>query len=59
MLSLLWKSSLLFSPWRADFSLTIGFSAPGLPMWLQQPIEALPYIVLTLGHLGWYFSSSA
>jgi diguanylate cyclase (GGDEF)-like protein len=28
-------------------------------MWLQQPIAALPYIVLTFGFIfGWYFSSS-
>ena len=28
-------------------------------MWLQQPIAALPYIVLTFGLIfGWYFSSS-
>src|SRR6185503_15440082 len=31
----------------------------GLPMWLQQPVAALPYIVLVFALIfGWYFSSS-
>ncbi|HEV8328800.1 MAG TPA: GGDEF domain-containing protein [Nitrospiraceae bacterium] len=42
------------------FLIAIGFLRPqGLPIWLQQPIAALPYIVLTFGLVfGWYFASS-
>ena len=61
MLSLLWKSFFAFLfPGGLIFLIAIGFLRPlGLPMWLQQPIAALPYIVLTFGLIfGWYFSSS-
>ena len=61
MLSLLWKSFLaVFFPGGLVFLIAIGFLRPqGLPMWLQQPIAALPYIVLTFGLIfGWYFASS-
>jgi diguanylate cyclase (GGDEF)-like protein len=61
MLSLLWKSLLaVLFPGGLIFLIAIGFLHPqGLPMWLQQPIAALPYIVLTFGLIfGWYFSSS-
>ena len=61
MLSQLGKSilSVLF-PGGLIFLIAIGFLRPqGLPMWLQQPIAALPYIVLTFGLIfGWYFASS-
>jgi diguanylate cyclase (GGDEF)-like protein len=61
MLSLLWKSifAVLF-PGGLIFLIAIGFLRPqGLPIWLQQPIAALPYIVLTFGLIfGWYFASS-
>jgi GGDEF domain-containing protein len=61
MLSLLWKSiiAVLF-PGGLIFLIAIGFLRPqGLPMWLQQPIAALPYIVLIFGLIfGWYFASS-
>ena len=61
MISLLWKSFLaILFPGGLVFLLAIGFLRPqGLPMWLQQPIAALPYIVLTFGLIfGWYFASS-
>lgn len=61
MLSLLWKSFLaVLFPGGLIFLTAIGFLRPqGLPMWLQQPIAALPYIVLTFGLIfGWYFASS-
>ena len=61
MLSLLWKSFLaVVFPGGLIFLIAIGFLRPqGLPMWLQQPIAALPYIVLTFGLIfGWYFTSS-
>jgi len=61
MLSLLWKSSLaIVFPGGLIFLIAIGFLRPqGLPMLLQQPIAALPYIVLTFGLIfGWYFASS-
>lgn len=61
MLSLLWKSFLaVFFPGGLVFLIAIGFLRPqGLPLWLQQPIAALPYIVLTFGLIfGWYFASS-
>ena len=61
MLSLLWKSLLaVLFPGGLIFLIAIGFLRPqGLPIWLQQPIAALPYIVLTFGLIfGWYFSSS-
>jgi diguanylate cyclase (GGDEF)-like protein len=61
MLSLLWKSFLaIFFPAGLIFIIAIGFLRPqGLPMWLQQPIAALPYIVLIFGLIfGWYFASS-
>ena len=61
MVSLLSKPLLaLFFPGGLIFLIAIGFLRPqGLPMWLQPPIGALPYIVLTFGLIfGWYFSSS-
>jgi len=61
MLSLLWKSILaVLFPGGLIFVIAIGFLRPqGFPMWLQQPIAALPYIVLTFGLIfGWYFASS-
>jgi len=61
MLSLLWKSILaVLFPGGLIFLIAIGFLRPqGLPMWLQQPVAALPYIVLAFGLIfGWYFSSS-
>jgi diguanylate cyclase (GGDEF)-like protein len=61
MLSQLWKSILaVLFPGGLIFLIAIGFLRPqGLPMWLQQPIAALPYIVLTFGLIfGWYFASS-
>lgn len=61
MLSLLWNSSLaIVFPGGLIFLIAIGFLRPqGLPMLLQQPIAALPYIVLTFGLIfGWYFASS-
>ena len=61
MLSQLWKPILaLIFPGGLIFLLAIGLLRPqGLPIWLQQPIGALPYIVLAFGFIfGWYFSSS-
>src|SRR5688572_30380517 len=61
MLGLLWKSILVIAfPGGLIFLIAIGFLRPkGLPMLLQQPIAALPYIVLTFGLIfGWYFASS-
>ncbi len=61
MLSLLWKSLLaVLFPGGLIFLIAIGFLRPqGLPMWLQQPIAALPYIVLAFGLIfGWHFASS-
>ena len=61
MLSLFCKSILaVLFPGGLIFLLAIGFLRPqGLPTWLQQPIAALPYIVLTFGLIfGWYFASS-
>ena len=57
----LWKSILaVLFPGGIIFLIAIGFLRPqGLPMWLQQPIAALPYIVLIFGLIfGWYFASS-
>jgi diguanylate cyclase (GGDEF)-like protein len=61
MLSLFWKSILaVLFPGGLIFLIAIGFLRPqGLPIWLQQPIAALPYIVFTFGLIfGWYFASS-
>ncbi len=61
MLHQLWKSLLaLLFPGGLILLLAIGFLRPqGLPMWLHQPIAALPYIVLTFGLIfGWYLASS-
>jgi diguanylate cyclase (GGDEF)-like protein len=60
MLSLFWKSLLaILFPGGLVFFIAIGFLRPlGHPMWLQQPIATLPYIVLAFGLIfGWYFSS--
>jgi len=61
MIRLLGKSFLaLLFPGGVVFLLAIGFLRPqGFPMWLQQPVAALPYIVLMFGIIfGWYFASS-
>lgn len=61
MLHQIWKSLLaVLFPGGLIFLLAIGFLRPqGLPMWLQQPVAAMPYIVLIFGLIfGWYFSSS-
>ena len=61
MANLFWKSILaVLFPGGLIFLVAIGFLRPqGLPLWLQQPIGALSYIVLTFGLIfGWYFSSS-
>jgi diguanylate cyclase (GGDEF)-like protein len=61
MLSLTWKASrALFFPGGLILLLAIGFLRPlGLPTWLQQPVAALPFIVLTFGmFFSWYFASS-
>ena len=61
MLSQLWKSLLaVIFPGGLIFLIAMGFLRPqGLPVWLQQPVAALPYIVLTFGLIfGWYFASS-
>lgn len=61
MLSQLLKPILaLIFPGGLIVLLAIGLLRPqGLPIWLQQPIGALPYIVLAFGFIfGWYFSSS-
>ena len=61
MLSLLWKFFLgILFPGGLIFLTAIGFLRPqGLPLWLHQPIAALPYIVLTFGLIfGWHFASS-
>jgi diguanylate cyclase (GGDEF)-like protein len=60
MLRLFWKSFVaVFFPGGLILIVAIGFLRPqGLPMWLQQPIAALPYIVLIFGLIfGWYFAS--
>lgn len=61
MLRLFQKSfmALLF-PGGLIFLIALGFLRPqGHPIWLEQPIAALPYIVLTFGLVfGWYFASS-
>lgn len=51
--------SALLVPGGLIFFAAVGFLRPhGLPAWLQQPIAALPYIVLAFGFIfGWYFSS--
>lgn len=54
-----WKNWLsLFIPGGLIVLLAVGFLRPlGLPSWLQPPIAALPYIVLTFGLVfGWYFT---
>jgi diguanylate cyclase (GGDEF)-like protein len=61
MLNQLWKSILaVLFPGGLIFLIAIGFLRPqGLPIWLLQPVAALPYIVLTFGLIfGWYFASS-
>jgi diguanylate cyclase (GGDEF)-like protein len=57
----LWKSFLaLIFPGGVIFLIAVGFLRPqGLPMWVQQPVAALPYIVLVFGLVfGWYVASS-
>src|SRR5438445_13343590 len=61
MINQLGKSILaVLFPGGIIFLIAIGFLRPqGLPMWLQQPIAALPHTVLTFGlSFGWYFASS-
>ena len=61
MLNLLWKPFLaILFPGGLIFLAAIGFLRPqGHPLWLHQPIAAMPYIVLTFGlFFGWYFASS-
>src|SRR5688572_29027944 len=61
MLNQLWKALfVIVYPGGLIFLLAIGFLRPqGHPLWLQQPIAALPYIVLAFGLIfGWYFASS-
>lgn len=55
-------SKIMFSflmPSGLIFFVALGFLRPqGLPAWLQPPVAALPYCVLTFAMLfGWYFSS--
>jgi diguanylate cyclase (GGDEF)-like protein len=60
MLRLFSKSFVaLFFPGGLILLAAIGFLRPqGLPMWLHQPIGALPYIVLIFGLVfGWYFAN--
>lgn len=47
-------------PGGVIFLAAIGFLRPhGLPLWVQGPVQALPYIVLGFGLVfGWYLSSS-
>ncbi len=57
----LWNTCLAFAmPGGLLVLGAFGFLRPhGLPNWLQEPISALPYIVLLFGLVfGWYFSSS-
>jgi diguanylate cyclase (GGDEF)-like protein len=61
MLNLLWKPFLaVLFPGGLIFLIAIGFLRPqGHPLWLHQPIAAMPYIVLIFGLIfGWYFASS-
>lgn len=60
MLSLFQKSfmALLF-PGGLIFLIALGFLRPqGHPIWLEQPIAALPCIVTFGLVFGWYFASS-
>jgi diguanylate cyclase (GGDEF)-like protein len=57
----IWKTTRAFLiPGGPIFLVAIGFLRPhGLPVWFQQPVAALPYIVLVFGLVfGWYFASS-
>jgi diguanylate cyclase (GGDEF)-like protein len=57
----IWKTTSAFLiPGGPIFLAAIGFLRPhGLPAWFQQPVAALPYIVLVFGLVfGWYFASS-
>jgi diguanylate cyclase (GGDEF)-like protein len=57
----MWKIlSAFLIPGGLVFCAAVGFLRPhGLPAWLQQPISALPYIVLGFGLVfGWYFGST-
>ncbi|MDH4187047.1 MAG: hypothetical protein OEV08_08615, partial [Nitrospira sp.] len=61
MLTHVWKFFLaILFPGGLILLAAIGFFRPhGLPLWLQPPIAALPYIVLSFGLIfGWHFSSS-
>ncbi len=58
---MLWKTTLAFlMPGGPIFLAGLGFLRPhGLPAWFQQPIAALPYVVLVFGLVfGWYLASS-
>lgn len=60
MLSRIWNTCLACAmPGGLLVFAAFGFLRPhGLPNWLQEPIAALPYIVLFFGLVfGWYFSS--
>lgn len=52
-------AALLF-PGGVVFLASVGFLRPnGLPLWLQQPVSALPYIVFAFGLIfGWYLASA-
>ena len=57
----IWKTTQAFLiPGGPILLAAIGFLRPhGLPAWFQQPVAALPYIVLVFGLVfGWYFASS-
>ncbi len=57
----IWKTTSAFLiPGGPIFLAALGFLRPhGLPAWCQQPVAALPYIVLVFGLVfGWYLASS-
>ena len=57
----IWKTTSAFLiPGGVIFLAGLGFLRPhGLPAWCQEPITALPYIVLVFGLVfGWYLASS-
>ncbi|WP_455377072.1 GGDEF domain-containing protein [Petrachloros mirabilis] len=52
--------SLFFVPEGLIFFASLSFLRPqGLPLWLNPPVTALPYVVLAFGLIfSWYFSST-